>query len=58
MTIENVTFLNNNEIVCNDKAVAEISNEYFTNITISLGIEEPGKTLYLPMISMILLKSL
>ena len=37
-----VTLLENDEIVSDDKAVAEIFNDYFANITSSLGIEETG----------------
>ena len=35
-----VTLLENDEIVSDDKAVAEIFNDYFANITSSLSIEE------------------
>ena len=41
-----VTLLENNDIISNDKSVAEIFNDYFVNITSSLGIEgieETGK---------------
>ena len=37
-----MTLLENDEIVSDDKAVAEIFNDYFANITSSLGIEETG----------------
>ena len=41
-TTSSVTLLENDEIVSDDKAVAEIFNDYFANITSSLGIEEAG----------------
>ena len=41
-TTSSVTLLENDEIVSDDKAVAEIFNDYFANITSSLGIEETG----------------
>ena len=41
-TTSSVTLLENNEIVSDDKAVAEIFNDYFAIITSSLGIEETG----------------
>ena len=37
-----MTLLENDELVSDDKAVAEIFNDYFANITSSLGIEETG----------------
>ena len=37
--------LENNEIISNDKSVAEIFNECFTDITNLLGIEETGKNI-------------
>ena len=37
--------LENNEIISVDKAVAEIFNDYFTNITSLLGKEETGKNM-------------
>ena len=49
-TSSSVTLLENNEIISDDKAVAEIFNDYFVNITSSLGIEETGKIWYQPMI--------
>ena len=41
-TTSSVTLLENNKTVSDDKAVAAISNDYFTNVTSSLGIEEKG----------------
>ena len=38
-----MTLLENNEIISIDKSVAEIVNEYFVNITNSLGIEGTGE---------------
>ena len=46
-TIKNsssVTLLENNAIISNDKSVAEIFNDYFVNITSSLGIEDIEET--------------
>ena len=42
-TSASVTLIENNEIISNDKCVAEIFNEYFATITNSLGIQETGK---------------
>ena len=42
-TSASVTLIKNNEIISNDKCVAEIFNEYFATITNSLGIQETGK---------------
>ncbi len=44
-TSSSVTLLENGELISDDKAVAEIFNEYFANITSSLGIEETGSNL-------------
>ena len=44
-TSSNVTLLENNEIISDYEAVAEIFNNYFANITSSLGIEETGKNM-------------
>ena len=41
-TTSSVTLLENDEIVSDDKAVAEIFTDYFANITSSLGIVETG----------------
>ena len=41
-TTSSVTLLENDEIVSDDKVVTEIFNDYFANITSSLGIEETG----------------
>ena len=39
-----MTLLENNEIISEDKSVAEIFNDYVANITNSFGIEETGKS--------------
>ena len=39
-----MTLFENDELVSDDKAVAEIFNDYFANITNSLGIEHPPVT--------------
>ncbi len=44
-TSSSVTLLENGELISDDKAVAEIFNEYFANMTSSLGIEETGSNL-------------
>ena len=35
--------LENDGKICDEKAVAEIFNDYFANITSSLGVEESGQ---------------
>ena len=40
-----MNLLENNEIISDDKAVAEIFNNYFANIKSSLDLEETGKNM-------------
>ena len=53
-TSSSVTFLENNEIIYDDKSVAEIFNDHSNIIKNSQSIEGTGQTHYQPIISMIL----